>query len=140
MNIFYWYFSKRALPYWAIFILDCIIALFSFAIVQLSIGGVSSILAGPSTPKLVTYAICLLCYIIGFRTFRTYSGVIRYSSFVDLQRIAFAVARSYMHILYQYFYTPHSYTGSDNTVFDSCGALHVDGTCHCKISLRHHRH
>lgn len=91
MNIFSWYFSKRALPYWAIFVLDCIIALFSFAIVQLTTGGISSILTGPSTPKLATYGICLLCYIIGFRTFRTYSGVIRYSSFVDLQRIAFAV-------------------------------------------------
>ena len=28
---------------------------------------------------------------MGFRLFRTYSGIIRYSSFVDLQRVGFAV-------------------------------------------------
>ena len=30
-------------------------------------------------------------YLVGFRLFRTYSGIIRYSSFVDLQRVGFAV-------------------------------------------------
>ena len=32
----------------------------------------------------------LLCYLVGFRLLHTYSGVIRYSSFVDLQRVSFA--------------------------------------------------
>ena len=32
----------------------------------------------------------LACYMVGFRLLHTYSGVIRYSSFVDLQRVAFA--------------------------------------------------
>jgi len=32
----------------------------------------------------------LACYVVGFRLLHTYSGVIRYSSFVDLQRVAFA--------------------------------------------------
>ena len=32
--------------------------------------------------------------LIGFRLFRTYSGIIRYSSFVDLQRVALAMVLS----------------------------------------------
>ncbi|MBQ8900073.1 MAG: hypothetical protein IJY72_03875, partial [Akkermansia sp.] len=32
----------------------------------------------------------LICYLLGFRAFHTYSGVIRYSTFVDLQRVAFS--------------------------------------------------
>lgn len=43
-------------------------------------------------PKLcLTLAAYLVCYIIGFRIFHTYSGIIRYSSFVDLQRMASGV-------------------------------------------------
>ena len=33
---------------------------------------------------------CLASYMVGFRLLHTYTGVIRYSSFVDLQRVAFA--------------------------------------------------
>lgn len=90
MNIFSWYFSKRALPYWAIFIIDCLIVLFSFAAVQITLGGITNFITCAHTPQFLSYGICLLCYILGFHFFRTYSGVIRYSSFVDLQRIGFA--------------------------------------------------
>ncbi len=90
MNIFSWYFSKRALPYWAIFIIDCLIVLFSFVTVQVVLGGIARFIIGSPTQQLLTYGICLLCYILGFHIFHTYSGVIRYSSFVDLQRIGFA--------------------------------------------------
>lgn len=38
-----------------------------------------------------TLLVYLLCYVLGFKTFHTYSGVFRYSSFVDLQRTGFAV-------------------------------------------------
>ena len=90
MNIFSWYFSKRALPYWARFIIDCLIVLFSFVTVQVVLGGIARFIIGSPTQQLLTYGICLLCYILGFHIFHTYSGVIRYSSFVDLQRIGFA--------------------------------------------------
>ena len=90
MNIFSWYFSKRALPYWAIFIIDCLIVLFSFVTVQVVLGGIARFIIGSPTQQLLTYGICLLCYILGFHIFHTYSGVIRYSSFVDLLRIGFA--------------------------------------------------
>lgn len=38
-----------------------------------------------------TLAVYLMFYIVGFRMFHTYSGIIRFSSFVDLQRMAAGV-------------------------------------------------
>lgn len=40
---------------------------------------------------MVTLLVCLIPYLVGFRLFHTYSGIIRYSSFVDLQKVGFAV-------------------------------------------------
>ena len=39
----------------------------------------------------MTLLIYLIFYVLGFRIFRTYSGILRYSSFVDLLRVAGAV-------------------------------------------------
>ena len=46
-----------------------------------------------SIPSIFIYVFIAM---IGFRTFRTYSGVLRYSSFVDLQHIAYANILSLM--------------------------------------------
>ena len=85
-----WYFSKRALPFWAILILDCLIVLGAdFIVYALNNGFLHTfqyfgILLG-------AFCFYLIFYIVGFRLFHTYSGIIRYSSFVDLQRIGFAM-------------------------------------------------
>lgn len=42
-------------------------------------------------PLMATLAVFLLCFIIGFRIFHTYNGVIRFSSFGDLMRVTKAV-------------------------------------------------
>lgn len=83
-----WYFSKKALPYWCVLGMDCTIVLFSnFLVFTLNTGFVSRQQYGHLLLTLIVY---LFCYIIGFRQFHTYSGVIRYSSFIDLQRVGFA--------------------------------------------------
>lgn len=85
-----WYFSRDALPYWGILLLDCLIVFCAdFLVYALNNGVFYTIqhfgaLSG-------AFGFYLVFYIVGFRLFHTYSGVIRYSSFVDLQRIAFAV-------------------------------------------------
>lgn len=89
-NISSWYFSKRALPFWAILILDCLIVLGAdFFVYALNNGTLHTF----QHFSLLLGAFCfyLLFYIIGFRLFHTYSGIIRYSSFVDLQRTGFAM-------------------------------------------------
>ena len=84
-----WYFSKKALPYWCIFILDFLILMFAgiltywIFIYRRKIGFDQSML-------LQTLFMYALPSIIGARMFHTYSGIIRYSSFVDLTRVAYA--------------------------------------------------
>ena len=89
-NISNWYFSKRALPFWVILLLDCLIVLGAdFFVYALNNGALQTLqdfglLAG-------TFSFYLVFYVAGFRLFHTYSGIIRYSSFVDLQRTGFAM-------------------------------------------------
>ena len=91
MNPFYkivsWYFKKNSLPYWCIFLFDCFLMLLS---------GVFSYWLFNKTNALVEHRFnvlnTLLIYIalswVGFRLFHTYSGIVRYSSFVDLTKVA----------------------------------------------------
>ena len=94
MNLFSrlstWYFSKKSLPYWGIILLDCCLILFSGLLVYTLNNGVLSTL-DILGHLLVTLLVCLIPYLVGFRLFHTYSGIIRYSSFVDLQKVGFAV-------------------------------------------------
>ena len=84
-----WYFSKNALPYWCIFVLDGIILLgsgiFSYWIFNERHGMMENFV--PLMNTLIAY---LLTNIIGVRMFHTYAGIVRYSSFVDLLKVCYA--------------------------------------------------
>lgn len=85
-----WYFTRGALPYWSILILDCVCVLLAgFLAYKIHHGLGQTLLVFRS----LTLLLCLLLagYIIAFRAFRTYSGMIRYSSFMDLIRIGLAI-------------------------------------------------
>ena len=84
-----WYFSKRALSFWVILLLDCLIVVIAGWVVALLTDGLTQTFLHWKELSLAMLA-SLLCYIVGFRLLHTYSGIIRYSSFVDLQRVAFA--------------------------------------------------
>lgn len=84
-----WYFSKAALPYWCILVIDCtIVAASSYIGCYLSMGG--DMLASLFWPLTYGIAIGMVPFIIAFRALHTYSGIVRYSSFVDLQKVATA--------------------------------------------------
>lgn len=86
-----WYFTKNALPYWCVLILDCLILLFSGILCYyLDHGG--NDLMGNFWPLLGTLCVYLVAYLVGIRFMRTYQAIIRYSSFVDLLKIAYANA------------------------------------------------
>ena len=88
-NLARWYFSRRALPYWAVLILDCLIVFLSGCLaVALTEGSINAIHHWKEVS--VAMLAYLACYLVGFRLLHTYSGIIRYSTFVDLQRVAFA--------------------------------------------------
>ncbi|MBD5289988.1 MAG: polysaccharide biosynthesis protein [Bacteroides sp.] len=84
-----WYFSRQAVPYWFLLLLDCLIVVGSQLLVEASAIGASEVLQSLGS-YLRTFCFYLIFYVIGFRIFHTYDVVIRFSSFVDLQRIAFA--------------------------------------------------
>lgn len=80
-------FGRKVLPYWYVLIADCLIIMFS-ALVCIVID------RGPHIGFLdtgKTICVYMLFYLIGFRIMRTYKGVLRYASFVDLYRIGMAM-------------------------------------------------
>ena len=85
-----WYFSKKAIPYWCILFIDCAVVLFSgFLGYYIKIGGGMEF-AVNFWDIVLSLMIGLIPFIIAFHILHTYSGIIRYSSFVDLQRVATA--------------------------------------------------
>ena len=86
-----WYFDKRSLPYWCILLLDCILCFLSGLFVfWLFFRGQQTL--GNILPVSRTLLLYMVFNVIAFRVFHTYSGIIRYSSFVDLKRVAYAMA------------------------------------------------
>ena len=85
-----WYFSKKSLPYWCIFWIDCAVIFISYLFIYQQINSGAKAL-GILGQLSMFFAIFTLFHAIGFRIFHTYDGILRYSSFVDLQRVFYAV-------------------------------------------------
>ncbi len=85
----HWYFGKKVLPYWAVLLADTIIVLVS-----------SIFFFWVANRSLITYENRLTVFYsslffaviswVGARCFKTYAGVLRYSSSVDLMKLAYA--------------------------------------------------
>ena len=88
-KFFNWYFGKRALPYWFIVIFDLAICFFGGLFV-LWLRHPLSEMMNHWTPLLHTFLVFAAINLVSFRTFHTYSGIIRYSQFVDLMRVIYA--------------------------------------------------
>ncbi len=97
MNVFKklssWYFRKNVLPYWVVLLADTVIVFasccFTFWITNNTEIAFESRLA-------LLYSALFYSVVswIGIRIFKTYSGVLRYSSFVDLLKLVYANAVS----------------------------------------------
>jgi FlaA1/EpsC-like NDP-sugar epimerase len=92
-NLLSWYFTRRTIPYWTVVFADSLIVLFATLMVLMAANGVIATFASGTHLVLLLIAYLLL-YMVGFRLFHTYSGIIRYSTFVDLQRLLYAVGVS----------------------------------------------
>ena len=86
-----WYFSRNALPYWCILLIDYTIIIFSGLIAFYFLRGGDAV-AHNFWNVLRELLLLLIPYTIAFRIFHTYSGIFRYSSFVDLARLLSAMA------------------------------------------------
>lgn len=84
-----WYFTKKALPHLCILLIDCAIVAFSgYVGYYIDKGG--DIFVDSFWQITFGLMVGLVPFIIAFRLLHTYSGIVRYSSFVDLQRVMIA--------------------------------------------------
>ena len=86
-NIANWFFNRKVSPYWCVLLADCLlVAAATLMSIIIDRGTDFNVFSVART--LIVY---LVFYIIGFCVMHTYRGVLRYSSFVDLNRIAIAM-------------------------------------------------
>ena len=87
-KILNWYFTKNSLPYWSILLIDCFIIIVS-GLVTYWIFNSAAVLF-ENTLRVMNTLICFVILSVpGFRIFHTYSGFMRYASFVDLMRVVY---------------------------------------------------
>ncbi len=84
------YFSRSALPYWAVLLFDSLIVLLSMLLAHAINCGAVNMLEN-FWPITLAFCVYMVCFFIGFKLFHTYTGVLRYSSFYDLARITYAM-------------------------------------------------
>ena len=87
-KILNWYFTKNSLPYWSILMIDCFIIIFSGLVIYWVFNNSAIVLENGF--RVMNTLICfVLLSLPGFKLFHTYSGFMRFSSFVDLMRVVY---------------------------------------------------
>ncbi len=87
-------FSSRILPSWTILLFDACVIVFSM-ILAYAIRFTFDDAMAMDTEIRISTAVVLVLNLIFFRVFRTYSNIIRYSSFVDVMHIFVALTLAY---------------------------------------------
>ena len=88
-RLLHWYFSKRALPYWCVLLADSFILLF-VGIFIYWVFNRTNLLVVHRFDVIYTLLMYVVLNFIGSRCFRTYAGILRYSSFIDLVHVGYA--------------------------------------------------
>ena len=84
-----WYFSKSSLPYWCLLLNDCLMVFLSTIAAYWAFEK-TSFLFEHRVDVVYTALVYAFISLVGAKIFRTYSGVVRYSSFVDLLNVGYA--------------------------------------------------
>lgn len=92
--------SLKYLPRWVVLLIDVILSLSALVIAMILVhrlrpGDAFTVLL-PESRKILLF---MVIQVIFFRVFHTYSGVLRYSSFVDAQKILMAITANVMTII-----------------------------------------
>ena len=88
-KLFSWYFNRNALPFWCILIFDGLLLLLSGLISHVVFNN-GVLFEGDAGMVMSTIVLYVLIGFIGSKVYYTYAGILRYSSFVDLQRVGYA--------------------------------------------------
>ena len=97
-NFFHRYFSAKVLPIWTVLLIDVLIIVVSSLLAYALRYDFRSLFSESSSID-VTIVCTVAVNLIFFRAFRTYSNVLRFSSFVDIMRIFVALTVSYALLL-----------------------------------------
>ena len=84
-----WCFSRGALPYWCILAYDSVAVAISWYFVYYLQRGWPALCTSFGRVSL-GMAVALAVYVLAFMAFHTFKGVLRYSSFIDLHRVAYS--------------------------------------------------
>ena len=84
-----WYFTKKVLPYWVILLADTAIVFFSAVFAYWLSNRTQATIDNHQAVLLSSLLYAVLSW-LGAKLFRTYSGVLRYSSFLDLLKLVYA--------------------------------------------------
>lgn len=98
------YFSKRTFPHWCVLLLDSAILFLSGVFVYWCFNRGTALQLN-FWPLTYLMLLCVGVHFIFFAIFRTYSGIIRYSSFNDLIRVAQAMGCSALVVIAVHFFT-----------------------------------
>ncbi len=93
-NFFHRYLSAKVLPIWTVLLVDVLIIVVS-SLLSYALRYDFRILFSESSSVDITIVWTVLVNLIFFRVFRTYSSVLRFSSFVDIMRIFVSLTVSY---------------------------------------------
>lgn len=88
-NFSKWCFSKSALPYWCILAYDSVTVIASGFFVYYLQHGLADLIEHFSQVS-ICIGICFAIYMVAFMLFHTFNGVLRFSSFIDLRRVAYS--------------------------------------------------
>lgn len=92
------YLSTKVLPIWTILLMDIVITALSCLIAYVLRYDFQQVFNTlPNVDTSILY--CVLVAIIFFKLFRTYSGVLRYSSFIDIMRLFVALSCIYVTLI-----------------------------------------
>lgn len=97
-NFFHRYLSAKVLPIWTVLLIDVLIIVVSSLLAYALRYDFRSLFSESSSID-VTIVCTVAVNLIFFRAFRTYSNVLRFSSFVDIMRIFGALTVSYVLLL-----------------------------------------
>ena len=114
------YFSKRMFPHWCVLLLDSAILFLSGVFVYWCFNRGTALQLN-FWPLTYLMLLCVGVHFIFFAIFRTYSGIIRYSSFNDLIRVALAMGCSALAVIAVHFFT----NSCPSRVFAHVQVLHI---------------
>ena len=94
LQVYYRYLSSHIASRWTILTFDLLIVILSIFVAYVLQNGLS-FLSLDSNVWLWTVSFCVLLNSVFFHIFRTYVGIIRYSSFIDIFRIFISLSLAY---------------------------------------------